>query len=253
MLKIQLNSQAMLNGKTLVLRPVWAMNLGVMKALIYEQLIFLSGAAKHAMLSQTPSVRFSYSRLQEQLPFFTRRSIIKAIQELEATGIISVERGSRVNKYTLNMEKEWIENNGDEHNSSSMLLFPDLATKIGVLEAIVLQQIHIRHCHGDGSIWTIRTISQWHERVLPFVSEATVKRLFSRIRESGLIFVGSYKSEFGFVSKYRVNYIRVAEVLGIPVPISTPPEFDPSPWASNDWIDPLFPFSKTEQKKMKLA
>jgi len=253
-LQLQLDKQAMLSGKSLVFRPLWAIALGgLAEARIVEQLKVRSVGWKTG--GDNVSVRFSYTRLQEQLPFFTRRWIIKAVNNLESIGAITVDRGARVNQYFVNLGNLDPQVEATKMNTAGMLVFPELAIKVGLLDAIALQQIHLRSGKSEGSSWAIRSLAKWHQEVFMFVSEATVKRLFSRLKQKELVFVGSYNgATTGEVKKYRVNYVRVAELLGIPVPNFSAPNPSPDGYVSKDeWINPLFPFSKAQIKKMAQA
>lgn len=253
-LQLQLDKQAMLSGKSLVFRPLWAIALGgLAEALLYEQLIFRSGGRKKG--GGNVPVRLSYARLQEQLPFFTRRWIIKAVNNLESIGAIAVDRGARVNKYFVDLDNFYPEVEATKMNMAGMLVFPELAIKAGLLDAIALQQIHLRSGKSEGSSWAVRSLAKWHQDVFMFVSEVTVKRLFSRLKQKELVFVGSYNgAATGEVKKYRVNYVRVAELLGISAPTVSAPSPTADGWLSKDeWINPLFPFSKAQIKNNTLA
>lgn len=240
-LEIQVHRQAMLNGPVLMLRPVWALSVGgVAEGLVYQQLIFRAGGWD----DDGHSVRFSYTKLQRQLPFFTRRWLIEIIKRLEAKGAISVGRGARVNTYTV-IGKYDGHPEATDQNTAAMLVFPQLACKVGLMEAVALQQIHIRSHIYDGSSWVIRTFHQWQSEVFMFLGLATVKRLFAKLRNQGLIFVKPYHSENAIVNSYRVNYLRVAEVLGLPPPCVSPPK---SGGGSNDWKNPLYPIEQPLQE-----
>lgn len=241
-IQFQLGKQAMLSGKKLILRPLWALSMGgVPEALLYEQLLFRSGAYQTTAV-EPHVVRFSYSRLREQLPFYSRRWLVEVVKKLEAIGAISVTRGSRVNEYQINLKylKDLAHDSSSatEGKFASLLVFPDLAVKVGVMEAVALQQIHIRHHEYDGSVWVIRSMEQWRNSVFMFLGEATVKRLFGRLRQLDLIYVGSYTVETGVVNKYRVNYIKVAQLLGVPLPMVDQPK---KGHHSDGWLNPLYP------------
>lgn len=245
-LEIQLHKEAMLNGHVLILRPIMVIALGgVPEALLYGQLMY---HAKGYADDGAPPVRLSYTKLQKQFPFFSRRWIIKIVKKMESEKMIKVARGARVNEYGVisNIFSACnVEATGQE--SAKMLVFPKLACKVGLLEAIALQQIHIRHHENEGSTWVIRSLNQWHSDVFMYLGLATVKRLFSRLKKQGLIFVDTYQAETGTVNKYRVNYVRVAEVLEIQLPTVIEPE---NKWSSG-WENPLYPKMKKPKKLAK--
>lgn len=115
-----------------------------------------------------------------------------------------------------------------------MVVYPQLASKVGLTEAIVLQQIHIRQWDKDGSWWFRRPLHQWHSDTFMFISPATVQRVFARLEKDGLLLTKIYISESGKMKSYRVNYLRLAEVLGIDAPMASGPDDD-------DWVSPLYP------------
>lgn len=252
-LKIQIDKKAMINGPVLVLTPHLVMVLGgVAEGLLYRQIAFRTGKF-NTIDTENKTVRFSYTKLQQQFPFFTRRWLITIIERLERMNMVYVIRNGGVNEYSCDTTGPVFVNavESTDRNKASMLVFPELACKAGLLEAIALQQIHIRHHGHDGSTFVIRTLEQWHAEVFMFLGIATVKRLFARLEKKNLIFVKPYKSETGIINSYRVNYIKVAEVLGVPV------QFVPNPYAENDnclapkpsdWTDPLNPIKKSTKK-----
>lgn len=76
-------------------------------------------------------------------------------------------------------------------------VLPTLATRIGLNEAIVLQQIHYwitnaarsgdRRKQKDGKWWVYNSYREWKENNFPFWSEETIKRTIVNLEESGLI------------------------------------------------------------------
>ena len=245
LLELQVRKQAMLSGSVILLRPIWALSFGgVAEALLFQQLFHRAGGLD-GVLDPRP-VRLSYTRLRKLLPFFSRRWIIEIVCRLEGRGAIEVTRGSRVNVYSIRLD--YLSGQLPEitqQNKAAMLLFPELARKVGVLEAVVIQQIHIRHHDCDGSVWVIRSFKQWHSDVFMFMGLATVKRLFSKLEKLGWIFVKPYQTETGIVNSYRVDYLKIAEVLGIPVPSLSAPKKKSwdgnSEWDDSEWTNPLYP------------
>lgn len=237
-LKIEVYKQAMLSGgSVLKLHPIWAIIFGgVAEALVFQQLYFRAGGVSNEY--ENHSARFSYTRLQRQFPFYTRRWIIEIVKRLEAAGAIKVTRSSRVNVYAITDKINLQNIQFTPQNAAAMLVFPELACKVGLMEAVVLQQIHIRS--NGASWWVIRSFKQWHTDVFMFSGIATVKRLFSKLAKRNLIFVKPYHGEEGTVNSYRVNYVQLASVLGIPLPEIEKPE--PNGWSDDYWTNPLYPF-----------
>ena len=171
------------------------------------------------------SRRISFSGLQRQLPFVSTRWIKFALDELEEKEFIEVKRSKRVNVYSPNFPPTQLVHHIvlkkalPDAYSRKYIVLPILAQKIGLKAALVLQQIHLRTFEGDGSIVVIRSYADWHCRTFPFWSIATLKRIFKRLQELNLIIVKPYRREDdGSVNSYRVNYIGLAEVVGLPIP-----------------------------------
>lgn len=237
-IEINTRSNAMLSGPTLILVPYWSLTYGgLAEGLVLNQLIYLSDAMNECV--DEPTVRISYSRLQKHLPFYSRRWLIEIIKRLEDKNAIKAIHTGRVNEIEVRKTYKPIVK-WTEYNSAKLLIFPKLACKVGLLESIALQQIHIRHHDSDGSMWVIRSLKKWHQGTFMFLGEATVKRLFSRLKLKGLIYVKDYPGELGVTKSYRVNYLKVAEVLEIPVPTVSVPEMDK--WSS-PWTNPIYPFA----------
>ena len=213
--EIQPHKAALLSGPVLMLRPYFALEFGgVAEGLIYQQIAYRSGFLKNGEEGISP-VRYSYSALQRQLPFFSRRWVIEVIRKLEAANAILVKRGPRVNTYSPNPTYDCqVEISVQKY--APLLVFPRLAFELGLNEAVVLQQIHIRHAGSD--CWAIRSFKDWRENVFMFWSDATIKRTFLRLRAAGLVLVKPYTRDDGVtVNSYRANYKRLSQLLGIGV------------------------------------
>lgn len=96
-----------------------------------------------------------------------------------------------------------------------LLIMPQLAVKIGLNEAIVLQQIHywLRHNKKekknfiDGRYWTYNTYDKWREQ-FPFWSVSTIKRAIYNLEEKGLVYSTSEfnKIPIDKTKWYTINY-----------------------------------------------
>lgn len=239
---LQPHNPSMLSGSVLALRAIWALEFGLAEGVLFSQLHYRANGFPEQ--GGASNVRFSYTKLQKQLPFFSRRWIIELVTRLEASEAIHVIRGEGVNQYTLNGKKTFVTDYSEKY-LAALLIFPELACRVGLIEALILQQIHIRHHLCDGSVWTVKAFQEWHSDVFMFLSISTVKRAFAQLRKKGLIFVGTYNSDRGVVGKYRVNYLGLAECLG-GIPIQTHPAVH-NQTPPKDWTDPLYPL-KTKEK-----
>lgn len=76
-------------------------------------------------------------------------------------------------------------------NEQPLQVLPSLAQKIGLNEAIVLQQIHwLLNCSKhqiNGRAWLYNTYEQWQENHFPFWSVETVKRTILSLEKQGLL------------------------------------------------------------------
>lgn len=95
-------------------------------------------------------------------------------------------------------------------DESPLVLLPSLAKKIGLNEAIFMQQLHYwlikRLNQREGYYWTYNTYKGWTEQ-FPFWSESTVKRTVTALESRGLIITGNYnKMKQDNTKWYRINY-----------------------------------------------
>lgn len=105
-------------------------------------------------------------------------------------------------------------------DSQPLVVNKDLATAIGLNEALVLQQIHYwleinRQADKnsyDGCYWTYNTIAEWQEQ-FPFFSYDTVKRTLKKLRDAGLLLTGNYnRKKMDRTIWYTINYTRLDEI-----------------------------------------
>ncbi|MEJ9210095.1 DnaD domain protein [Bacillus smithii] len=91
-----------------------------------------------------------------------------------------------------------------------LIILPSLAEKVGLNEAIILQQLHYWLQQStnirDGYKWVYNTYDDWKEQ-FPFWSKSTIRRTITRLENSGLIIVGNYnKLKIDNTKWYRINY-----------------------------------------------
>lgn len=256
-IEIQVHKPALLSGPVIKFIPALTIyfNGSERHAIVYQQLSYLSRDIQ-AGDEWVKGKRISLTRLHRQLPFISRRWLIKVLKDLEESELIGVERTRRVNVYIPKCSTEELANLAAQSLPkaylSNYIVLPTLAHKIGLKDAIVLQQIHIRNHEGDGSAYFIRSLEQWHSQTFPFWGIATIKRIFSKLRKLNLLFVRPYRREDeGFVNSYRVNYTGVAEILGLLIPNVENP-YEPNPndsWDKNylEWTNPV-----TQKKQIEL-
>ena len=252
---IQVTKPTLLSGPVLRLVPCLLEHLGgELCTIVFLHLCYCS--KMHDLDSEVgPGARLSLTRLQKQVPFVSRRWLIKILRDLEVHEWISVHRSKRVNVYVPCLD--WADAFGcaakpnKESIVSTYIVLPRLAQIVDLSCALFLQQIHIRCHQKDGSIFVIRSLEQWHSEVFPFWGTSTVKRTLKKLSQANLILKKPYNREDGgTVMSYRVNYIRLAELLSIPTPqVENPNKYDESGW-NTGWKDWTNPVTLTKQKDM---
>ena len=105
-------------------------------------------------------------------------------------------------------------------NEQPLLIMPTLASKIGLNESIVLQQIHYwnsinektNNNFRDGYYWTFNSYHEW-TRQFPFWSARTVQRAITSLEKLKLVVSGNYnKLQIDRTKWYRIDY-EVLEAL----------------------------------------
>ncbi len=119
-------------------------------------------------------------------------------------------------------------------NEPPLQVLPSLAVKIGLNEAIFVQQLHYwmgRSGTGkevDGKTWVYNTVLGWKETNFPFWSESTIKRIIKALEKSKTILSRSDLNQMKIdkTKWYTINY----EALNVN-------SSDTSPLGQNDLMD----------------
>lgn len=95
-------------------------------------------------------------------------------------------------------------------------VLPSLAVKIGLNEAIVLQQVHYWAIQGkneiDGTCWVYNSVSEWKHQ-FPFWSEQTIRRTLANLKERGLLIAKCLNPDpFNRTPYYRIDHETLATV-----------------------------------------
>ncbi|QCR31027.1 conserved phage C-terminal domain-containing protein [Lysinibacillus sp. SGAir0095] len=104
-------------------------------------------------------------------------------------------------------------------NEPALQTLPTLATKLGLNEAIVLQQLHFRLSNSPlrygGYTWFLHTYSKWQKQ-FPFWSERTISRIFLALENQGIIVSTQHYNEMKInkTKWYRIDYDVLYAVLG---------------------------------------
>ena len=114
-----------------------------------------------------------------------------------------------------------------------LMVLPTLATKIGLNEAMFLQQLHYwidRSKHEmEGHRWIYNTIEEWCSQ-FPFWSRRTIIRIISGLERQRLILTANYNRKgFDRTKWYTVNYELLAKLEAEPVPEGESPVGVPEP------------------------
>ena len=95
-------------------------------------------------------------------------------------------------------------------NEQPLFVLPSLAERVGINEAILLQQLHYwlqvsTHKH-EGRTWRYQTYEGWAEE-LPWMSPSGVRKLLNRLKENGLIITSQFNSNsFDKTLWYTIDY-----------------------------------------------
>jgi len=99
---------------------------------------------------------------------------------------------------------------------SPLLILPTLAIKIGLNEAVILQQMHFymlmsKHLY-DNKKWIYNTYSEWQKQ-FPFWSIDTVRRTITSLEKQELIISGNFnKFKMDKTKWYTINYDNIPDI-----------------------------------------
>ena len=103
-------------------------------------------------------------------------------------------------------------------NKQPIVVDIELATMLGLNEAIVLQQIHywlgINQKNGtnykEGRYWTFNSMKKWHDETFPFWSVETLKRIFKNLENKGLLITSNFnKKGYDRTKWYTIDYQKL--------------------------------------------
>jgi hypothetical protein len=98
-------------------------------------------------------------------------------------------------------------------DSHPLVFNPELATAIGLSDAIILQQVHYwagksKHKY-DGRTWIYNSVTRWQEQ-FPFFSYSTIRRTLERLEMCRLLVVGNYNRDRRDRTKwFAIDYERL--------------------------------------------
>lgn len=99
-----------------------------------------------------------------------------------------------------------------------LIVLPSLAVKLGLNEAIFLQQLHYwlqgSRNERDGYMWVYNTYEKWQEQ-FPFWSISTIRRIIGKLEAGGYIITEQFNSSHNNQTKwYRIDYSKFEEAQG---------------------------------------
>ena len=102
-------------------------------------------------------------------------------------------------------------------NENPVVIDRELASVIGLNEAIILQQMQYwikKSEHKfDGKVWVYNSVSQWKKQ-FPFWSESTIDRTIRSLDKLGLLFIGNYNRDRRDRTKwYSINYSQLDSIM----------------------------------------
>ena len=101
-------------------------------------------------------------------------------------------------------------------NEQPLVVLPELACKIGLNEAIILQQLNYwlnkSSRKYDGKKWVYNTYNDWQKQ-FPWWSLSTIKRSLSKLKKMGLISTGNYNQlPQDRTIWYTINFDKINEL-----------------------------------------
>jgi DnaD/phage-associated family protein len=101
-----------------------------------------------------------------------------------------------------------------------LVILPSLAEKLGLNEAIFIQQLHywLKDSNNirDGLKWVYNTYEDWNEQ-FPFWSIRTLKRVITGLENNGFIITANYNQmKIDKTKWYRIDYEKLNELVARP-------------------------------------
>lgn len=95
-----------------------------------------------------------------------------------------------------------------------LIILPSLACKIGLQEAIVLQQVHywiLRSSNEkNGRRWVYKTYEEWHEE-FPFWTPSVIRRIITGLEKREILISGMFNQfQIDRTKWYTIDYAVLA-------------------------------------------
>ena len=133
-------------------------------------------------------------------------------------------------------------------DESPLVLLPSLAQRIGLDEAIVVQQVHYlvnananvenSRAYQDNCYWVFNSVDQWQTKYFKWWSVPTVKRIFQGLTECSLLIAKSFGGGKAHNRLwYRVNHPLVKIISEAPLSDFPPNRGDRIKMIRSKWSD----------------
>ena len=101
-------------------------------------------------------------------------------------------------------------------NENPIMIQPTLVMKLGLNQAIIIQQVHywlLKSPHiKDGKRWIYNTYKDWKQQ-FPFWSEKTIMRTFLALEKEGYVISANYnRMKIDKTKWYSIDYDKLAEI-----------------------------------------
>ena len=101
-------------------------------------------------------------------------------------------------------------------NENPIMIQPTLVMKLGLNQAIIIQQVHywlLKSPHiKDGKRWIYNTYKDWKQQ-FPFWSEKTIMRTFLALEKEGYVVSANYnRMKIDKTKWYSIDYDKLAEM-----------------------------------------
>jgi hypothetical protein len=246
---LQLHRSALISGPVIRVDLAAAGVLGIRLATLLSQVSFLV----QRCTKPSNSRRISFRRLHAHLGsgVCSLRWLVEGLKTLESSGLILIHRDGGVNVYSLT--DAWIEVLANSNRW--VVISPALAEVVGLLPAVVLQQVHQRCSGYDGSYWVGRSVQGWRA-MFPFSGPEVLQRAIRNVKSAGLILDHPKERLDGVQLRLRrVEYRELAKVCGFAIDADSGRDKAVS-WANKPWVSPLDPVTESgvcaEVSKSKL-
>lgn len=206
-----------LDSRPLVLSAELATEIGLNEAIFLQQLNFWLKKTKNGK----KYVYKTYEEWKKELPFWSISTIKRTVAKLKKMGLIKTQKITQSNLYFLNNDKfdnykkymiEEKYTNTLLIKNRPLLIFPELATEIGLDEAIFLQQLYywitITKGEDEKRKYIHKKTKEW-KKEFPYIHGNTINNVVTKLSNMELITVEQkmYTRNF-YINDDELNKLR---------------------------------------------